>query len=141
VASLFLPGILLALFRNRIERNFKLVEMMKSKQVILEMGIVVVSVLYGLGNVVNDRQRPPAEKAEAKVAVTKVLLETRVQVRPDELPELVRKTLNETSYASWTITDAFLVTEDDGAQYYEVAVRKADERSRMKIDTNGQVLN
>ena len=114
---------------------------MKSKQVILEMGIVVVSVLYGLGNVVNDRQPEQSEKAEAKVAITKVILETRVQVKPEELPEPVRKTLNETSYASWTITDAFLVTEDDGAQYYEVAVRKADERSRMKIDKSGQVLN
>jgi hypothetical protein len=114
---------------------------MKRKQVILETGIVVVAILYGLGNVVSSQRSQPSDKVEAKVGVSTILVETRVQVKPEELPERVRKTLNETSYASWTITDAYFVTADNGAQYYELAVRKADEQSRMKIDKNGQVLN
>ncbi|MCE7065953.1 hypothetical protein [Dyadobacter sp. CY326] len=114
---------------------------MKSKQIILEMGIVVVSVLYGLGNVVSADRTESKKRPEPETQATRVIIEKRVQVRPEDLPEQVRKTLNDKSYAGWTIQDAYLVTADDGSQYFELVVRKTDEQSRMKIDKNGQVLN
>ena len=103
------------------------------------MGIVVVSVLYGMGNVVSAIT--PKSEALPETKVTHIILEKRVQVRPADLPEQVTKTLNDKSYVGWSISDAYLVTADDGSQYYELVVRKADEQSRMKIDKNGQILN
>lgn len=65
----------------------------------------------------------------------------RVAVKPEDLPEKVRDAFNTKSYTDWEIEEAFLVTEDNGAQYYELSVRKADERSRIKITKEGQVMN
>lgn len=65
----------------------------------------------------------------------------RVEVKVEDLPEKVRNTLNDKSYAGWTIIEAFLVTNEDNSQYYELVVRRADERTRMKVDADGNVLN
>ncbi|KAA6441236.1 hypothetical protein FEM33_02695 [Dyadobacter flavalbus] len=65
----------------------------------------------------------------------------RVEVNVEDLPEKVRNTLNDKSYAGWTIIEAFLVTNEDNSQYYELVVRRADERTRMKVDASGNVLN
>ena len=65
----------------------------------------------------------------------------RVEVKVEDLPEKVRNTLNDKSYAGWTIIEAFLVTNEDKSQYYELVVRRADERTRMKVDADGNVLN
>jgi len=68
-------------------------------------------------------------------------LQGRVEVKVEDLPEKVRNTLNDKSYTGWTIIEAFLVTNEDNSQYYELVVRRADERTRMKVDANGNVLN
>jgi hypothetical protein len=65
----------------------------------------------------------------------------RVAVEVEDLPEKVRNTLNDKSYTGWTIIEAFLVTNEDSSQYYELVVRRADERTRMKVDADGNVLN
>jgi hypothetical protein len=114
---------------------------MKKRQQIFEMGIVMISIVYGLGVVAPRISTPGITRAEIVKETTVVELEKRVQVRPEDLPEKVRNTLNDKSYAGWTISDAYLVTADDGAEYYELVVRKTDEQSRMKIDKSGQVLN
>ncbi|QRQ99683.1 hypothetical protein [Dyadobacter sandarakinus] len=65
----------------------------------------------------------------------------RVEVKPEALPEKVRNAFNSKSWAGWQILESFLITEDDGTQYYELVVRKMDEQSRIKINSEGQVLN
>ncbi|GGB86079.1 hypothetical protein [Dyadobacter sediminis] len=76
-----------------------------------------------------------------KTQISVCAFQGRVEVNVDDLPEKVRNTLNDKSYAGWTIIEAFLVTNEDNSQYYELVVRKADERTRMKVDANGNVLN
>lgn len=65
----------------------------------------------------------------------------RVAVELDDLPEKVKNAMNSKSYVGWTITEAFLITNEDNSQYYELVVRKTDEQTRMKVDKDGNVLN
>ncbi|WP_439581435.1 hypothetical protein [Dyadobacter bucti] len=65
----------------------------------------------------------------------------RVAVELDDLPEKVKNTMNAKSYTGWTITEAFLITNEDNSQYYELVVRKTDEQTRIKVDKDGNVLN
>ena len=65
----------------------------------------------------------------------------RVAVQLDDLPEKVKNAMNGKSYTGWTIIDAFLITNEDNSQYYELVVRKTDEQTRIKVDKEGNVLN
>ncbi|MCF2488916.1 hypothetical protein [Dyadobacter sp. CY347] len=114
---------------------------MKKRQVFFEMGLLLISILFGVGVVGSTFTSEGNKNAGFVKEATVIELEKRVQVRPEDLPEKVRNALNNKSYAGWTISDAYLVVADDGGQYYELVVRKADEQSRMKINKEGQVLN
>lgn len=82
-----------------------------------------------------------ATYSSAEILLSFNSMQGRVEVKVEDLPEKVRNTLNDKSYAGWTIIEAFLVTNEDNSQYYELVVRRADERTRMKVDANGNVLN
>ncbi|MCF2505039.1 hypothetical protein L0663_16705 [Dyadobacter sp. CY107] len=114
---------------------------MKKRQMFFEMGLLLISILYGFGVIGSMYPGGGISKANIVKKATVVELEKRVQLRPEDLPEKVRNALNSKSYAGWTISDAYLVIADDGGEYYELVVRKADEQSRMKVNKNGQVLN
>ncbi|MCF0048817.1 hypothetical protein LXM25_02030 [Dyadobacter sp. LJ53] len=114
---------------------------MKKRQMFFEMGLLLISVLYGFGVISSTFPGGNIQKADIVKKATIIELEKRVQVRPEDLPEKVRNALNDKSYAGWSISDAYLVVADDGGSYYELVVRKADEQSRMKINKDGQVLN
>lgn len=65
----------------------------------------------------------------------------RVAVEINDLPEKVKNTMNAKSYTGWTIKEAFLITNEDNSQYYELVVSKTDEQTRIKVDKEGNVLN
>jgi len=108
--------------------------------IFFKTGILVFSMFYLSGCSATLRQ-PVIDGQQASQSAVTATAEKRVHVSPEELPIEVTKTLNEKSYTGWKIFDAFLVTVDNGPQYYELVVRKADEESRMKVDGNGQILN
>ncbi|TDE15432.1 hypothetical protein [Dyadobacter psychrotolerans] len=67
--------------------------------------------------------------------------EKRVEVKPDNLPEKVRKSVGYKTEFGWNILKAYLVTNDDKTQLYELYVQKADGETWMKLDKEGKVLN
>ncbi len=64
----------------------------------------------------------------------------KVEIKAEDLPEAVRRTLTEDSYKDWTVSKAYSVTDDKGTHYYEVALVKGEETATVKLDKEGKVL-
>ncbi len=65
---------------------------------------------------------------------------TKVPVKLEELPAPVTTTLKADAYKDWTPTTAFLVTNADKTQYYQIDVKKGTEVAFIKITKDGVVV-
>jgi uncharacterized membrane protein YkoI len=64
--------------------------------------------------------------------------EDKVAVKPENLPEGIKQTIKSEEFSGWTVKKAFLVTEPDKTQYYELQVANGKENARVKLDKNGR---
>lgn len=82
-----------------------------------------------------------ASETKAPVAITIQQDSTqKVPVKLEELPAPVTTTLKADAYKDWTPTGAFLVTNADKTQYYQVDVKKGTEVAFIKITKDGVVV-
>ncbi|WAC13755.1 hypothetical protein [Dyadobacter pollutisoli] len=63
--------------------------------------------------------------------------EEKVVVKPEDLPAGIKKTIQGEQFSGWKVEKAFLVTETDKTQYYELQVAKGKESARVKLDKDG----
>ena len=63
---------------------------------------------------------------------------TKTPVELKDLPEAVKATLQTEPVKQWTPTAAFLVTNADKSQYYQIDIKKADETASIKLDKEGK---
>lgn len=61
----------------------------------------------------------------------------KVAVKPENLPDGIKKTIKGEEFSGWKVTKAFLVTAEDKSQYYELQVAKGSESARVKLDKDG----
>lgn len=64
----------------------------------------------------------------------------KVPVKLEELPAPVVTTLKADAYKEWTPTTAFLITNADKTQYYQIDVKKGKEVAFIKINKDGVVV-
>ena len=82
-----------------------------------------------------------ASEIKAPVAITVQQDSTqKVPVKLEELPAPVTTTLKADAYKEWTPTTAFLVTNADKTQYYQIDVKKGTEVAFIKITKDGVVV-
>lgn len=82
-----------------------------------------------------------AADVKAPVAITvQQDSSTKVPVKLEELPAPVTATLKADAYKEWTPTTAFLVTNADKTEYYQVDVKKGTEVAFIKINKEGVVV-
>lgn len=62
----------------------------------------------------------------------------KVEVKPEDLPDGIKKTIRGEEFTGWKITSAFLITAPDKTQYYELNVKNGSESARVKLDKNGK---
>lgn len=73
---------------------------------------------------------------ETTTKTTTTAKEDKVAVKPEDLPEGIKKTIKGDEFSGWTVKKAFLVTE--GAKsHYELQVAKGSESARVKLDKDG----
>ncbi|MBC8985180.1 hypothetical protein H9X96_05265 [Pedobacter sp. N36a] len=65
---------------------------------------------------------------------------TKVPVELKDLPEAVKTTLQSEPVKAWTPSTAFLVTNADKTQYFEIAVKKDAETAVIKIGADGKII-
>lgn len=84
---------------------------------------------------------PDVDASVQSSSITTVIAEqSKVAVRPEDLPEAVKSTLSG-SYSEWKVTSAYLVTKDDNSQYYEVNIKRAEETSTLNLDKYGKKID
>ncbi|PSL30315.1 hypothetical protein [Dyadobacter jiangsuensis] len=69
---------------------------------------------------------------------TKASQQEKVEVKTADLPEGIQKTIKSDDFKGWTVKKAFLVTEPDKAQYYELQVANGKENALVKLDKDGR---
>jgi hypothetical protein len=69
---------------------------------------------------------------------TAVIVQDKTPVKPEDLPAAIKATINSEAFAGWKVTTAYLVTNDDKSQYYDLSVKKGSENARVKLDKNGK---
>ncbi|GGB86071.1 hypothetical protein GCM10011325_12120 [Dyadobacter sediminis] len=74
---------------------------------------------------------------DGKTTVSVTVKEEKVPVKPENLPEGIKKTIKSEEFTGWTVKKAFLVTEENNKQYYELQVSKGSESARVKLDKEG----
>ncbi|TKT93562.1 hypothetical protein [Dyadobacter frigoris] len=67
-----------------------------------------------------------------------VLVQDKMSVKPEDLPEPVKSSLSAGAYAGWDITEAFLITKPDKTQFFEIIVKKGSEMSKINLDKDGR---
>lgn len=65
----------------------------------------------------------------------------RVEVKAEDLPEKVKASVGHKTELAWTIQKAYLITNEDKTEFYELFVQKPDGETWMKVDKEGKVLN
>ena len=82
-----------------------------------------------------------ASETKAPVAITIQQDSTqKVPVKLEELPAPVVTTLKADAYKDWTPTTAFLITNADKTQFYQIDVKKGKEVAFIKINKDGVVV-
>jgi hypothetical protein len=77
---------------------------------------------------------------QSQTEMTVIAEQSKVAVRPEDLPEAVKSTLSG-SYAEWKVSSAYLVTRDDNSQYYELNIKRAEETSTLNLDKYGKKID
>ena len=62
----------------------------------------------------------------------------KVSVKPDDLPDGIKKTIKGEEFSGWKVTSAYLITTPDKTQYYELNVKNGSETARVKLDKDGK---
>lgn len=62
----------------------------------------------------------------------------RLPVKPEELPEPVKKMLADEQYRDWKIAEAYMVQEE--RKIYEITLSRGQEKMVIKVDEKGNKL-
>jgi hypothetical protein len=76
---------------------------------------------------------PPAQTQQAPATT-----DDKTVVKLEELPEAVKATLASPSLKAWTATEAFLVKNAEGKEYYAINVKKENESGSIQLDKDGK---
>lgn len=84
--------------------------------------------------VVNAQQQQPGGTEETAPAIQQ---DDKVKIKPDELPEQVRESLNSNDYDGWEVSTAYRHTDKE---VYEVELKKGMEMKTVKFDKEGNKI-
>lgn len=82
-------------------------------------------------------QTTPPAQTESTATTTS---DDKTAVKLEELPAGVKATLASPSLKAWTATEAFLVKNAEGKEYYAINVKKDNESGSIQLDKDGKPL-
>jgi|SRR5688572_2648272 len=106
------------------------------KLIVSALALTLISFGYSQAQTGQQEATQQEVAAQKQSTVKKESKEDKVAVKPEDLPEGIKKTIKSDDFAGWTVKKAFLVTEDN-KQYYELQVAKGSDNARVKLDKDG----
>jgi hypothetical protein len=105
------------------------------KLVVSALALTLISFASVQAQTANQTTEKHAEHQQATAQKSaKADQEDKVAVKPEDLPEGIKQTIKSEEFSGWTVKKAFLVTEPDKTQYYELQVANGKENARVKLD-------
>nr|WP_295925155.1 hypothetical protein [uncultured Dyadobacter sp.] len=108
------------------------------KLIVSALALTLISFASVQAQTANQTTATHAEHQQAADKAGKADKEDKVAVKPEDLPEAIKKTIKGEEFSGWTVKKAFLVTESDKTQYYELQVANGKENARVKLDKDGR---
>ena len=71
-------------------------------------------------------------------SIVEVMIQDKVSVKPEDLPQPIKTTLATDVYAGWEITEAFIITKEDKTQFFEISLKKGSETAKINLDKDGR---
>ena len=99
--------------------------------------LIVSAVALTLISFASVQANTPINTLSSKEATFATGRQDKVAVKPENLPEGIKKTIKGEAFAGWKVTSAFLITGEDKTQYYELNVKNGSESARVKLDKDG----
>lgn len=66
------------------------------------------------------------------------VVQDKVSVKPEDLPQPIKTTLETDVYAGWEITEAFIITKEDKTQFFEISLKNGSETAKINLDKDGR---
>ena len=107
------------------------------KLIVSALALTLILFAFVQAQTANQTTEKHAEHQQAQKAAS-ADKEDKVAVKPEDLPEGIKKTIKSEEFSGWTVKKAFLVTESDKTQYYELQVANGKESARVKLDKDGR---
>ena len=85
----------------------------------------------------NAQTTESTQETTTKVTTATQQKEDKVAVKPEDLPDGIKKTIKGEEFSGWTVKKAFLIKEGESKQYYELQVARGSESARVKLDKDG----
>lgn len=86
---------------------------------------------------------PTSVRAQAVETETPAVVQAqqeKTEIKAEDLPDAVKKTLAGEAYEGWAIEKAFKIMEDNKPNTYEVMVKKGEESATMQFDEEGKKI-
>lgn len=93
--------------------------------------LVVLVGLTGFGKAAPAQVSPTQEVIKGE--------DQRIPVKPEELPEPVKKLLADEQYKDWKVSEAYMVQEE--RKIYEITLVRGQEKTVIKVDEKGNKLS
>lgn len=106
------------------------------KLIVSALALTLISFASAQAQTAN--QTTADHSAHKEATTQKAAKEEKVAVKPEDLPEGIKKTIKSDEFSGWTVKKAFLVTEPDKPQYYELQVANGSQNARVKLDKDGK---
>lgn len=100
----------------------------------MKISVVLFVAMMGFTSAISAQNTVPSD-ARAQVAVA--VDDNRKPIKPEDLPQAVKTTLQGQEYRDWSVSAAFHVKKDN-AEYYEVELTRAMETKTVKLDKEGK---
>ncbi|MCE7065952.1 hypothetical protein [Dyadobacter sp. CY326] len=107
------------------------------KLIVSAVAMTLISFASVQANAQTTEAAQTETKQETTTKTTTTSKEEKVAVKPEDLPEGIKKTIKGEEFSGWTVKKAFLITEGSN-EYYELQVAKGSESARVKLDKDGK---
>ncbi len=76
-----------------------------------------------------------------KLVSTEIIAQQeKTPIKLEELPDAVKTTLTGEQFTGWAPAEAFVVTPEEGAKYFEVTLKKGEEVKVVNLGEDGKVI-
>lgn len=122
--------------QKRKINKFKRTQIMK-KLIVSALAMTLISFASVQATAQTTESAQTETKQETTTKTTTTSKEDKVAVKPEDLPEGIKKTIKGEEFSGWTVKKAFLVKEGAKTPYYELQVAKGSESARVRLDKDG----